>query len=751
MSATSIAFPLPITKRVQADWDKFVGGEARAIGLGSLPDPYAGLTHAQWTAFAGVLADLHIQPLLLSRPYASSQALNWFSGHLLPRFAKVHQLTRLESEAGWMPVSVVGPLLVVAHFNPFCSEQFDIPEDLLIKCWVDKATYEQLRSNTLEQLQMVFRPREDERDFQPWDDWVKKELDGQALIDVDALEQIKLCMRWFLAFGGLESVEDGLLRTALGADEFDKQQLPVGFDLAASYLLHKHMVSLLTSDALPQDVMGVLAPTFLQRMRAIPTVKMGGALFVAVSDIHDWAFDDGVEGAFQDEILRVYKIASTPAAVLSVLERRLSTEHTAEVVNTEVSEVNLCFTLTADAMSQISPRDPNTQIDQIVQWVFWEGARHRASDIHVEEFKGSLSVRLAVDGSGFRLCTLPGFHLRPFMSIIRGYAGMKLDGKEHDEGRFSFMVSGRRIDVRVSQIFSREIYPKLTMRLLDKGLGIRRLSDLNLEPIYLDTLKRAYSSKQGLFVVSGPTGSGKSTTLYAILAELNVNSKFLYTIEDPVEFEIDGVCQVQASPEAKGEEPGSFADILKRLLRADPDVILVGETRDLVTAKTALRAALTGHLVLTTLHANSSIGVVQRLLDMGVDPLVLGDASLLFQAQRLVRNLCSCKIMFKKTREIDQMLELHQINGEGTDVFYRAGACDLCQHTGYRGRSVIMELLPVTPEIRECIIRKAPASHFLAAAREMREFSTLHQQGLKLAMKGVTSIEEVEATCRGLA
>jgi type II secretory ATPase GspE/PulE/Tfp pilus assembly ATPase PilB-like protein len=312
--------------------------------------------------------------------------------------------------------------------------------------------------------------------------------------------------------------------------------------------------------------------------------------------------------------------------------------------------------------------------------------------------------------------------------------------QEAQDGRFAMSVGRRRVDVRVAAVPTRREFQKIIMRFLDKQDGVRRLSDFNLGQRSLEILNRTMSRDQGLVLVTGPTGSGKTTTLYALLNSVNNEDINIQTIEDPIEYEIEGINQTQTNP-AHGLD---FGHGLRALLRADPDIILIGESRDAETANAAVNASLTGHLVLTTLHANDSLRAVSRLLSMGVEKYLMADSLALSQAQRLVRRLCGyCKRPDTPTQEfIDLMARQGVLTQPLTQPIYKAVGCDECHGTGYSGRIALMELCEVSAELRDLIEEGAPMSAMRAVAFK-GGFLSLFQEGLLQIVGGHTTMDEI--------
>jgi type II secretory ATPase GspE/PulE/Tfp pilus assembly ATPase PilB-like protein len=327
-----------------------------------------------------------------------------------------------------------------------------------------------------------------------------------------------------------------------------------------------------------------------------------------------------------------------------------------------------------------------------------------------------------------------------YIAIIKNWSNMAQERQTTQDGRFSMVLGKKRIDVRVAAVPHRKEMQKIIMRFLDKQDGIKKLSELNMSTRQSTIIKQVLSRDQGLILVTGPTGSGKTTTLYAFLNAINEDNINIQTIEDPIEYEIEGINQTQTD----SFHGLDFPTGLRSLLRADPDVILIGESRDSETAGAAVNAALTGHLVLTTLHANDSLRAISRLLSMGIEPYLLADALAMSQAQRLVRKLCPyCKAPAQVTQEIQDFLHYHgAIEQMTTEPIYQKVGCDECNGTGYSGRIALMEMNLINNELSGLIAEGAPVVTMRKIAIQ-NGFKSLYQEGLVQVVAGHTTFDEI--------
>ncbi len=377
-------------------------------------------------------------------------------------------------------------------------------------------------------------------------------------------------------------------------------------------------------------------------------------------------------------------------------------------------------------------------IVRYVDLVLFQAVKQRASDIHFEPFDGEFKIRYRVDGSLVEMAPPPP-HLGPIItSRIKVMANLNIaERRLPQDGRIMKVIGGKPIDMRVSTLPTVH-GESVVLRVLDRASVNLDLENLNLPPAIYDYILETVQKPNGIFIVTGPTGAGKTTTLYAALRKVNTVDSKLLTVEDPVEYDIEGILQVPTN-EAIGV---NFAKVLRAFLRQDPDRIMVGEMRDKETATIAIQASLTGHLVLSTLHTNDAPGAVTRLLDMGCEPFLVAATLEAVLAQRLLRTICkNCKVPYEPTEGILNQLGLspHEI---GDKHFYTGRGCEDCGHSGYRGRRGLYELLKVTDPIRDLISEKAPSVVMKQKAIELG-MVPLRQDGLRNIYDGATTIEEV--------
>ena len=363
----------------------------------------------------------------------------------------------------------------------------------------------------------------------------------------------------------------------------------------------------------------------------------------------------------------------------------------------------------------------------------------RASDIHFEPFENEFKIRARVDGALYELTSPPQSLAPNIVGRIKGMAALKPDERRRpQDGRIPrTMPDGRKIDLRVSCLPT-QFGESVVLRVLDRTAITLDLDVLGFPDQMLSKMKDIIKTPNGIFIVTGPTGSGKTTTLYSALAEVNGIGEKILSVEDPVEFDIEGIMQVPVNSQVGM----TFQSGLKAFLRQDPDIIMVGEMRDLETAQISIQAALTGHLVLSTLHTNDASGAVTRLLDMGVEPFLISSSLLCVLAQRLIRTICKkCKSPFEPTDNQLQMLNLDPADLGGKEFFYGRG-CSSCHDTGYHGRRGIFELLTITDPVRELIDQSAATMVIRQKAVE-GGMKTIREDGLRGIYDGDTTVEEV--------
>jgi len=474
------------------------------------------------------------------------------------------------------------------------------------------------------------------------------------------------------------------------------------------------------------------------------TGSVNGTAEVAVRSGHDAA----IQAAGLAELRRVLGVPLRARRVDSAeFEELVATMYNASASGAAALADDLAQDMDLSRLLQEIPRiedlldsQHDAPLIRLINALFTQALRDGASDIHIEPFEARSVVRLRIDGT-LRDLIEPARALHAaIVSRVKIMAQLDIAEKRlPQDGRIALRVAGKPIDVRVSTIPTGH-GERVVLRLLDKQAGRLDLSRLGMDDATLAQMDALIRSPHGIILVTGPTGSGKTTTLYAALSRLDPKALNIMTVEDPIEYDLDGISQTQINTRIEM----SFARALRTILRQDPDVVMIGEIRDLETAQIAVQASLTGHLVFATLHTNDAVSAVTRLVDMGVEPFLLASSMIGAGAQRLVRRLCTeCRKPFAP--EPDQLRNLGFTPMRGT--FYAAQGCAACNHTGYKGRTGIYELLIADDELRRLI-------HDRASEQALRAYGTSHgmrslrDDGLRLAAQGVISLEEVVRVTR---
>ncbi|HOX55097.1 MAG: GspE/PulE family protein [Candidatus Omnitrophica bacterium] len=376
-------------------------------------------------------------------------------------------------------------------------------------------------------------------------------------------------------------------------------------------------------------------------------------------------------------------------------------------------------------------------IVQVVNLAIKEAVKQRASDIHLEPEQDGMRVRYRVDGALHDVYRFPKKNQNAILVRLKIMSRLDItEWRLPQDGRFKIRIANKEIDFRVS-VLPTTYGQKVVLRLLDKANLAIGLDGLGFFPETTALFKEAISRPYGMLLVTGPTGSGKSTTLYSIVNQLNTPERNIITVEDPVEYEIDGITQIHVQPDIGL----TFANGLRALLRQNPDVIMVGEIRDSETADIAVKASLTGQLLFSTLHTNDASGAIARLIDMGVEPFLVASSLIMACAQRLCRKICpACKEPYEVPRE---MLDKIGLKPEKGTVFYRGRGCSACLNTGYRGRMGLLEVLMIDDQIREMIVKRIPSDEIKNYAIKNNGMVTLWDDAVKKFTLGLTSLEEV--------
>lgn len=490
-----------------------------------------------------------------------------------------------------------------------------------------------------------------------------------------------------------------------------------------------------------EELIRLIPERIALRHNIIPIAKVGECLTVVMSDPTDIVALDDVKagtGCNVDIVLSTRtalkkalkaNYGATEEQFTSIIKMNSEEETDWEVVS-EGEDAD------ADGIAKESSAAP---IVKIVDLIITEAIKKRASDIHIEPQEKSLRVRYRVDGRLQEAFDLPKKNQNAVLARLKIMSGMDItETRIPQDGRFKVKVEGKEIDFRVS-VLPLTYGNKVVMRALDRSNLSVGLDTLGFLPGPLKDFKTALSRPFGIILVTGPTGSGKSTTLYSILNELNLPERNIITVEDPVEYQLEGATQIPVNPDIGL----TFASGLRSLLRQSPDVIMVGEIRDFETADIAIKASLTGQMVLTTLHTNDSVGSITRLVNMGIEPFLVSSSLIMACAQRLLRKICPyCKVEEDIPAEEIAMLAEKYPEVQKVEAFYRGAGCERCADTGYLGRMGTLETLLVDDIIRDMVIKERPEAE-IREYLDKRGDKTLRDNAMQKCFKGLTTLEEV--------
>jgi type IV pilus assembly protein PilB len=500
------------------------------------------------------------------------------------------------------------------------------------------------------------------------------------------------------------------------------------------------MVVSIEEEQLTPDVIAAIPPDTARMFQCLPVAVFGDSVQIALADPFNTQVIDELGFTLK---LTPQIVVANPTDIIKYVDKFFPAQadlgYTALIkelggdsdVAQEVEDVK-SGTVRLDDLVNDAP------IVKFVNLVLMQAVQDRASDIHFEPFEEEFKIRYRVDGALYEMAPPPKHLALPVTSRLKIMANLNITERRlPQDGRITSMIAGRPIDLRISTLPT-AFGESVVLRVLDRSSIQLDLESLGMPRHVFDYVIESISQPNGIVTVTGPTGSGKTTTLYSCLRKVNLIDTKILTVEDPVEFDIDGIMQVQVS-EAMGM---TFAKALRAFLRQDPDIIMLGEIRDLETAQIAIQASLTGHLVLSTLHTNDASGAVTRMVDMGVEPFLISSTLLAVLAQRLVRKVCAkCRTPFEPGESQLSLLNLspHDI---GEKTFYYGRGCPVCNDTGYRGRKGIYELLVITDALRNLINERAPTLVIRQKAIEMG-MVTLREDGLRSIYDGDTSVEEV--------
>ena len=493
----------------------------------------------------------------------------------------------------------------------------------------------------------------------------------------------------------------------------------------------------LSQREIPPEILKMVPSGLARLHRALPIALSGSTIRLALADPLD-------PQAAEDLRFALGKDVEVVVAPTEQIEDRIKQYYGTETASMEdilkqLGETGEMLQLRGDETAAGVEAEANaTPIIRFVDLIMYQAIQDRASDIHFEPFENEFKIRYRVDGALYEMAPPPRHLALPVISRVKVMANMNIaERRLPQDGRIQKNIAGRSVDLRVSTLPT-QFGESVVLRVLDRTTVNLDLEMLGMPDYIHSYILEIIQRPNGIFIVTGPTGSGKTTTLYSCLRKINTIDSKLLTAEEPVEYDLEGIVQVPVN-----ENIGlTFARVLRAFLRQDPDRIMVGETRDLETAQIAIQASLTGHLVFTTLHTNDAPGAVTRLIDMGVEPFLISSTLEAVLGQRLLRSICAhCKTTYQPNDALLAQLEISR-RDIGAKKFYYGKGCDACNQTGYKGRKGIYELMQISDPVRELINERAPTVVLKQKAVELG-MVTLRQDGIRSIFAGDTTIEEV--------
>jgi type IV pilus assembly protein PilB len=495
----------------------------------------------------------------------------------------------------------------------------------------------------------------------------------------------------------------------------------------------------ISESAISRDLVSKISPTIARMYGVIPIREENGVLQVAAKDPMNYRMIDELHYVIGQDCQIV---VASPTAIDDALDffypRDIDSvrDVLAELENSELAEVEDRDEIEDE--SELAEMAHNAPIVRFVDVILYQAIKDQASDIHFEPFENEFKIRYRIDGALYEMAPPPKHLAVPVISRLKVLSNLNIaERRIPQDGRIELRIAGKPIDLRISTLPTR-YGESVVLRVLDRSVVELDMDKIGMDESTLKRVRELIHRPNGILIVTGPTGSGKTTTLYSGLKEINTVGEKLLTAEDPVEYDLDGIMQLQVR-EGVGM---TFAKALRAFLRQDPDRIMVGEIRDLETASMAIQASLTGHLVLSTLHTNDAAGGITRLIDMGVEPFLISSTLIGVLAQRLIRRICpNCKAEYEPDNRELELLELDR-EEIGDRKFYYGKGCANCNNTGYKGRIGIFELLRISPAIQDLINELKPTSAMRNQAMQ-EGMVLLRHSGVRKILDGVTTAEEV--------
>ncbi len=491
----------------------------------------------------------------------------------------------------------------------------------------------------------------------------------------------------------------------------------------------------LSSIEIPEEVIHLITPENAHMLGVLPIQFDGSTLYAAFRSPLNYQTIDELRFILGYDVIVV---VAPEEQVVEGIEKYYPTENANAadlLAEMEMQDIGDAEDLSDDEIQTAANDAP---IVRFVDAVLYQAIKDKASDIHFEPFEHEFKIRYRVDGALYEMAPPPKNLAIPVISRVKILSGLNISERRRpQDGKIQLKIAGKPIDLRVSTLPT-QFGESVVLRILDRSVVNLDLDVLGINEDVLEKIRDMISRPNGIFIVTGPTGSGKTTTLYSALKEINKVEDKILTAEDPVEYDLEGIIQLPIN-EAVGM---TFDRALRAFLRQDPDIIMLGEIRDIESGQMAVQAALTGHLVFSTLHTNDAAGAITRFVDMGVEPFLITSALIGILAQRLLRRVCpKCKTGFHPSDSDLRLLELER-SDVGDNMFYYGKGCPYCNNTGYKGRKALTELLVMNPKINDLVLANAPTIAIREKARELG-MVTMREDGVRAILNGETTMEEV--------
>ncbi len=557
--------------------------------------------------------------------------------------------------------------------------------------------------------------------FEDHNDTVYEIIKGASLLEPAQLEELN---ESHLHTG--KSLADAVI----DSEVVDREQV---LSAVAEYLGYEYLAT--PPNMVKEDIASAVRASVARMYAVVPYEVSDTSVSLLAQDPFNPAIIDDLTFTLNKDITIV---VCNPEHIDSLLIATYGEEDSS--IDDILGDLGESFTESQDDLSEgdLTDMANQTPIIRFVNLVLQQAIKDKASDVHFEPFEDQFRIRYRIDGALYEMAPPPRNLAVPVTSRVKVLSNMNIsETRIPQDGRIKMTIAGRPVDLRVSTLPT-QFGESVVLRVLDKSVVNLDLEALSLPDDILQTIRDLVDRPNGIFIVTGPTGSGKTTTLYSALREVNSVETKILTAEDPVEYEIDGIMQVAVNHKVGLD----FSRALRAFLRQDPDKIMVGEIRDLETAQIAVQASLTGHVVLSTLHTNDAPGAVTRLIDMGLEPFLISASLEAILAQRLVRRICpNCRTAYEPSQELIEMLDVDPLEIADKDFFYGDG-CAECSNTGYRGRVGLFEMIVVSDAIRELINNRAPTLTIKQKALE-QGMRSLRDDGLRAIFDGNSTIEEV--------